>query len=556
MTQTQQPSVVAGLRLVRLVGRGGEGDVWEARSPDGARRAVKLVRPEAVAPPDQVQRRGDWLRRIDHPALVRVRRTGMLADPPWQGWGLVEMDFVDGTDLSAPQPRPDVLRRLRPLAEGLDQLHAGRWSQGTPLVHRDVKPANLIDATDGGIVLVDNSSLCGVDRTMLTRIGTPVFAAPEVLTGRIGPAADVYSFAATVVALRTGARGEALLAHIEAPHTLDAPRSLVLALDADPARRPASCALVLRREQIATADGWLPTHVVTTDAAPGQPAQNGGAPDTMPRQQVAFDRLAAGEVTPQEELPAVSGVAGADAAADVVPAPPPRAVWPFCVLLAGVATLLGGAALEPSTLGVPWVVTALAVSVVAHVAAERSVWGALVLPPVSWAVLLADRATTVVPRRDWLRSTVTGVLSAATLLGSEALRQAGPQDSGRLLVVTVVVAYLATIAAVTIARRGTGHAGVRVLLAPATVVGSVLLLVVAVLLVPVDAATGARPGLRRRAGAAVRAVGAVAAFGPAGAPLDAVGTDGHPDGAAASGARNEASVDAPDDGTTWRGARA
>jgi len=187
---TGRPHLVEGLRLVALVGRGGEGEVWEARDRRGRRRALKLVRPDCLASPAEAVVRGRLLVQIDHPALVRVHRSGLL--PGWsddpgaggdaegelEGWGFVEMDFIDGASLAAAPADPDVLERLAPLAEALDLLHAGVWSDGVPLIHRDVKPANIVQAADGRLVLVDPSTLRGVDDGQFTRIGTPLFCAP------------------------------------------------------------------------------------------------------------------------------------------------------------------------------------------------------------------------------------------------------------------------------------------------------------------------------------------------------------------------------------------
>src|SRR5680860_923474 len=153
MSTTARPRIVAGLRLVRLVGRGGEGEVWEALAD---RREVEV--------------RGTWLERIDHPALVRVHASGMLDEGgTLDGWGWAEMDFVEGADLSAAAPEPDVLDRLAPLAEALDLLHDGHWSDGVPLVHRDVKPANIVDTTDGRLVLVDPSTPRVISKSSTSR---------------------------------------------------------------------------------------------------------------------------------------------------------------------------------------------------------------------------------------------------------------------------------------------------------------------------------------------------------------------------------------------------
>ena len=256
---TGRPHVVEGLRLVALVGRGGEGEVWEARDPRGRRRALKLVRPDCLAPPDEAVERGRLLVRIDHPALVRVHRSGLLsgwsddpgeggaAERELEGWGFVEMDFVDGPSLATAAADPDVLERLAPLAEALDLLHTGHWSGGVPMIHRDVKPANIVEDADGDLVLVDPSTLRGVDDGQLTRIGTPLFCAPEVMVGEVTPSADVYSFAATIVALATGRRGQDLAEVLREPGAFDLPPGVRQALSPDPAQRPLSCRAVLHQ---------------------------------------------------------------------------------------------------------------------------------------------------------------------------------------------------------------------------------------------------------------------------------------------------------------------
>ena len=263
---------------MRLVGRGGEGEVWEARNGAGEQRALKLVRPECLAAPAEAAVRGAWLVRIAHPALVRVHRSGVLGgavarggdrwrggrgalvapstedpDDELSGWGFVEMDFLDGESLATAPARRDVLVRLDPLAEALDLLHEGHWSGGVPLVHRDVKPANIVEESRGRLVLVDFSTLRGVDAGDVTQVGTPLYAAPEVYEGALDPAADIYSFAATVVALLTGLRGRALGELLAAPRTADLPRGIVRALVSDPDRRPASCRALLSETVSTTA---------------------------------------------------------------------------------------------------------------------------------------------------------------------------------------------------------------------------------------------------------------------------------------------------------------
>ncbi len=60
-SQVGPGDVIADRQIVTLLGSGGEGDVWEARRPDGSRCALKLVRPQVLPSPDEVRRRGAWL---------------------------------------------------------------------------------------------------------------------------------------------------------------------------------------------------------------------------------------------------------------------------------------------------------------------------------------------------------------------------------------------------------------------------------------------------------------------------------------------------------------
>ena len=368
MDVVARPAVVAGLRLVRVVGRGGEGEVWEARDERGRRRALKLVRPEMLS--GEAEDRIQALLRIDHPSLVRTLRGGRLSGGGLDGWGFVEMDFVDGPSLHNAPPDPAVLERLEPLAEALDLLHAGEWSDGRPLVHRDVKPANLVQAPGGRIVLVDPSTLRALDSNTITRVGTPVFAAPEVMTGRIGPAADVYSFAATIVALLTGERGERLAGYLDHVDQLDLPDGVRRALSLHPADRPGSCLAVLEAGMQADPTVLLPAH--------------------------SSELWTEGSFDEVEPAPA---------------APPPAPVWGW------VAALVAVVATPLAAMAAGWGSDAVAVTVVgaaaghllACLAARTSVALAVFVPPVAWADLLARRIAHRSLRRDWARAVLTGV---------------------------------------------------------------------------------------------------------------------------------------------------
>src|SRR6185437_9186088 len=93
-----------------------------------------------------------------------------------------------------PLPQPRVVEISRDLGEALDHVHAHG------VVHRDVKPANVLLRRDGAVKLADLGIAVSVDQTRMTRSGTVLgsaaYMAPEQLEGgQIGPAVDVYALA-------------------------------------------------------------------------------------------------------------------------------------------------------------------------------------------------------------------------------------------------------------------------------------------------------------------------------------------------------------------------
>ncbi len=494
-----RPRVVAGLRLVRRVGRGGEGEVWEARDAEGRRRALKLVRPEALASPAELARRGAYLRRIDHPALVAVHRTGRLAGSVLEGWGFLEMDFVDGESLAEAPADPDALERLTDLAEGLDLLHAGRWSDGVPLVHRDVKPANLIATPSGEVVLVDCSTLRGTDATQLTRIGTPRYAAPEVLTGRAGPPADVYSFGATVVALATGARGEALDEVLADPGALALPATVGAALDPDPSQRPSSCQAVLTAgagidldalPDLRTA-GWSQEWARRDlDSAEIDPARRAGRPGAW------FGALSLG--TSAAALAAAGLLGGTGSRLDGL-----LATWPLLAAAVAAVLLVGGARLGGA-----------------------SMRAALLANPFAWGWLLGGKATAAGRSRAWVRTTTSGALLAvAAVVGLLAAVVTGvaPVEvpaAGRRFGAPAALLGAGPLAAAVAgagAAGGVGGALARVLLMPLWLTGAAVLVVAGALAALAGLLVG-RPGPGSRLVAGTLAGGLAAVAPRAGGP--------------------------------------
>lgn len=199
-----------------------------------------------------------------HPALPLVREDFFDGERY-----LVAMDWVDGTDLAAllrERGRPglapsSVLAYLAQAAEALTHLH----SQDPPVIHGDVKPANLILTKGGRVKLVDfgMSSAPGAPRP---RAGTPGFRAPELAAdGLPSRASDVYSLAATAFALLSGSPPSGVLPSwqgIDPAQAKQLEAALRLGLATDPARRPTTPGELV--ESLRT--GWgaaLPTGAMT-----------------------------------------------------------------------------------------------------------------------------------------------------------------------------------------------------------------------------------------------------------------------------------------------------
>ncbi len=202
------PSDVGGYRLLRRLGEGGMGRVYEAEDAAGRRVALKLISADFAASPAAVERfrrEGRLASGVSHPRCVFVLAADEAAGRPY-----IVMELMPGTtlqdvvDRDGPMPVEQALSKILDVIEGLREAHR----QG--VVHRDVKPSNCFLDADGRVKIGDfGLSKSLVDSDALTRtgtfIGTPLFAAPEQIKGDpVGPQSDVYSTAATLYCLLTG----------------------------------------------------------------------------------------------------------------------------------------------------------------------------------------------------------------------------------------------------------------------------------------------------------------------------------------------------------------
>jgi serine/threonine-protein kinase len=206
------PTVLAGrYRLGRLLGRGGMGAVYEAQDDVLARAvAVKLldVRDGSGLAVERFRREAKILAGLSHPNIVTVYDFGVEAGRAW-----IVMRLLPGPTLQSLVERRGTLpidaaqRYTREAAGALAAAHAAG------IVHRDIKPGNLMLAPDGSCTLVDLgiARLTGAAQSEpnLTQagtiLGTVQYVAPEIVTGGApGPPADVYALGAALYTMLLG----------------------------------------------------------------------------------------------------------------------------------------------------------------------------------------------------------------------------------------------------------------------------------------------------------------------------------------------------------------
>jgi eukaryotic-like serine/threonine-protein kinase len=261
-------------RIEARLGQGGMGMVFRAAGDDGRVVALKVLRDELVA--DEAFRRrlareARAAAGVRHPNLVPVLDVGEADGRVYLAVGYVEgRSLAERLAADGPLGVPELVRLAAEVGDGLEALH------GRGIVHRDVKPANILLATDGTAVLGDFGLAKNRAWTVLTRpgqvLGTLAYLAPERIRGEpAGPLSDLYALGCVLYECLAGSppfAGRGVLrvgmAHLEeepgdpAAGRADVPPALAWtvrqALAKDPARRPPSPAALARMLRLAAAD--------------------------------------------------------------------------------------------------------------------------------------------------------------------------------------------------------------------------------------------------------------------------------------------------------------
>ncbi|MEV0330768.1 serine/threonine-protein kinase [Micromonospora echinospora] len=197
-------------RLDARIGAGGMGEVWRAVDVLLDRAvAVKAMLPDVADDPDFARRfliEAKAMASVNHPAVASIHDYGHS-----DGLTFLVMEFVDGQSLSQILARhgrlspADTMHLVAQAADGLQAVHE------CGIVHRDVKPANLLVRPNGSLLITDFGISRRHDASLLTAsgavLGTPTYLSPEQVLGRPATAlSDVYSLGLAAYECLTGQR--------------------------------------------------------------------------------------------------------------------------------------------------------------------------------------------------------------------------------------------------------------------------------------------------------------------------------------------------------------
>ncbi|MEV0295175.1 protein kinase [Nocardia sp. NPDC050710] len=307
--------VFAGYVIDRQLGRGGMGSVYLAKHPRLPRMtALKLLNREMFFDKEvraRFEREADLVARLDHPNIVTVYDRGLDDEQLW-----ISMQYIDGIDAASVDPKtlpPErAVQIIKETADALDYAH------GMGVLHRDVKPANILLARSGGgrgerVYLTDfGIARLRDDTGHLTQTGTftatLAYASPEQLTGAaLDHRSDQYSLACAMFWLFTGSGpfaatnpAQVIQGHLQsAPPALSSVRpGLPYALDGvlakAMAKRPedrfASCSEFAAAAQQALSNLSIPAMPITGGPRPATgppiPVTGGPRPVTGPQNPV------------------------------------------------------------------------------------------------------------------------------------------------------------------------------------------------------------------------------------------------------------------------------
>ncbi|MFD3327675.1 serine/threonine-protein kinase [Streptomyces sp. NPDC058701] len=296
--QTGGGTVLAGrYRLIEPIGRGGMGKVWRAHD-ELLHRTVAVKELTAglyVAQADRevlharTQKEARAAARIQHPAVVTVHDVLEHDDRPW-----IVMEYIDGPSLAEAAKAAGRIEPGEAARIGLHVLGALRAAHAVGVLHRDVKPGNVLLAKDGRVLLTDFGIAAIEGDSSITRTGEIVgsidYLAPERVTGGApDPSSDLWSLGATLytaVEARSPFRRTSPISSLQAVVNDEPPPQrqsgalgpvITALLRKDPAERPSAAETermlleAMEGRQPKAAQAYVPTRAVTSEElAPAQ----------------------------------------------------------------------------------------------------------------------------------------------------------------------------------------------------------------------------------------------------------------------------------------------
>ncbi len=274
-------------RIVSLLGQGGMGAVYRAWD---MRLNVPVALKEMVPQPgldsqtlaqlrQQFQQEANILARLNHPHLVRV--TDFFEE---ENNAYLVMDFVEGESLADRIARQGALPETEVLSWAGQLLDALGYCHARGVIHRDIKPQNVVIRPDGRAVLVDFGLVKLWDpsdprtRTVMRGMGTPEYAPPEqyeVDTGHTDSRSDVYGLGATLYHALVGQAPPTATLRMAAPERFVPLRKL------NPDVSPATEAAVLRALEIPRSQRWQSAEEMAAGLGIGPPPESGRPPERV-----------------------------------------------------------------------------------------------------------------------------------------------------------------------------------------------------------------------------------------------------------------------------------
>jgi hypothetical protein len=332
-------------RLGRLLGQGGMSDVYAATDErHGTQVAVKIVRSGDPELARRLAQEARALERVRHPGLIRLLDTGFTGSQAY-----LVMELIDGMTL-AQSLRDGPLGPAATATLGVGLAEALAYVHGQGIVHRDVKPSNILLDAGGKAQLGDFGIARLLDGSTLTltgtTLGTAAYMAPEQLESHhVGPGADIWSLGMVLLECLTGRRvyegspGEVVARRLAGPVPLPGglPVSWKLVLSGMLDHRPD------QRLDGAEVAALLATSPFRIPWDPARVAGAGGPGPTAPPQDLTAlvpGAVATAVLDPDRTIPG-SGATAVLPAAGTIPGSVPTAVVPRADTMLGPAPLPG-----------------------------------------------------------------------------------------------------------------------------------------------------------------------------------------------------------------------